>query len=166
MNFVGGREVAFESCWGEIANDASRIDTATCDLDGLGVDIAGENLQFDFFLGGGDGFPEEDGDRVGLFAGSAGGDPDSQRCLALELVQHFGKEILFQVVEDIGVTKEGGDADEEILAQGICFVGFGIQVEQVLSHVVELEESHSAFDPTKDHILAIGAKVKMGFMAE
>ena len=62
-------------------------------------------------------FQKGDGDRVDLFAGRAAGHPDPDRLFRGPAFAQRGKDVSAQRVERIGIAKELGHPDQEILVQ-------------------------------------------------
>ena len=65
-----------QSLWRHIGLDRVGIEAFTSARHRVRVDVAGEDLQFDVALRGVDLLAKKHGERIGLFAGTATGDPD------------------------------------------------------------------------------------------
>ena len=94
-----------------------RIASLAGESDRILVDIGGENLQLDIPLRRRDLLEKEHGERIGLLAGAAAGNPDAQRPVQGVPVDEIGYHLLRQEFEGTRVAEEAGDVDQQVLGE-------------------------------------------------
>ena len=104
------------------------------------VDVGREDLQFDVALRGVDLLTKKHRERIGLFAGTATGDPDAQRPVQRVVAHKVGDDALGQKIENGGIPKEARDIDQQIPGELIAFVGVAKQEIKILG---------GGFDPAR-----------------
>src|SRR5208283_736661 len=80
----------------------------------VGIDVGREDLQLDLALRCVDLLAKKHGERIGLLAGTATGDPDSERPVQRVVANKVGNDALGQKFEYRRVTKKAGDIDQQI----------------------------------------------------
>ena len=88
-----------------------------------------------------------DCDRVRFLPGGATGNPDPNRPAGLSAFQHLGEDGLGEDGEELGVTEEAGDADEQIPVQCIDFGRIRSEHLGVLGECIDVAEGHAPQDP-------------------
>ena len=110
------------------------------------VDVAGEDLQFDVALRGVDLLAKKHGEGIGFFAGTATGDPDSQRSIQRVIAHKVGNNALGQKIENGRVPKEARDIDQQIPGELITFVGIAKQEVEILGGGFDRRQGHPPLD--------------------
>ena len=105
-------EKSSQSFWRHAGLDRVGIEAFTSARHRVRVDVAGKDLQFDVALRGVDLLAEKHGEGIGLFTGTATGDPDSQRPVQRVIAHKVGNNALGQKIENGGIAKEARDIDQ------------------------------------------------------
>ena len=116
-----------QSFWRHIGLDRVGIEAFASARHRFRVDVAGEYLQFDVALRGVDLLAKKHGERVGLLAGTAPGDPNSERPIQRVVAHKVGNNALGEKIENRGVPKEACDIDQQVPGELIAFVGVSKQ---------------------------------------
>ena len=112
---VPGKKAA-QAVDGHVGGDRLGVGAVPGGLDGVLVQVGGENLHLRRVVEGAGVLAEQHGDGIRLLARGAGGDPDAdgvRRPLALEKRREGG----LQGGEGFAVAEEVGDADEQVLQE-------------------------------------------------
>jgi hypothetical protein len=112
---------ASQPCRRDFDLDRLRIETFASTRDGLGIDVARENLQFDLALRFIDLLAQQHGEGVGLLAGTAAGDPDSQRPIQRMITHEAGNDVAGKKIEDRRIAEETRHIDQHIRGKLIEF---------------------------------------------
>ena len=78
----------------DVGLDRLRIEAVASDRHRIRVDVAGEDLQLDVALRDVNLLAKQHGERIGLFAGTAAGDPDPQRSIQSMIAHEVGNDAL------------------------------------------------------------------------
>ena len=96
-------------------------------LDGLGVDICGEDLDlaaasrlFQELL-------QEDGDGISLFTGRTAGRPDADGLAVIAVIDDIGEDEGLELFKELLVAEETRHPDEDVLHEQFRFVGVFLQ---------------------------------------
>ena len=100
-----GKKVG-QSFWRHVALDRIGIEAFASARHRVGIHVGGEDLQFDVALRGVDLLAKKYGERVGLLAGTAPGDPNSERPIERVVAHKVGNNALGEKIENRGVPKE------------------------------------------------------------
>ncbi len=92
-------EEAGEPLWRDVGLDLLWIDAVARKGHAVCVDVGGKDLQLDVALGGCNLLEEQYGDRIGLFARAAAGNPDAQRPVERLLAHQLWDDLLRQQIE-------------------------------------------------------------------
>ena len=111
----------------DVGLDRLRIEAVASDRHRIRVDVAGEDLQFDVALRDADLLAKQHGEGIGLLAGTAAGDPDSQRSIQIMIAHEVGNDALLEKIENRRVAKEPRDVDQQVAGELIAFVGVAKQ---------------------------------------
>ena len=151
-----------------VAGNVCRIEPLAGPGNGIGVEVGGENLQFDPFLrlDPVDGFPEGDGQRIRLLAAGAAGDPGAQHIAGRVRADHRGQHVFLQPGPGGRVAEKLGDADQQLLEQQIDFLGIGLQENCVVGNAGKLMDADAALDPPIEGALLVKGKVMPGLRAQ
>ncbi len=95
----------------EVVGDARRVNTRTSQVDGLGVDVRGENLHWEILLQTVHELVKENRERVCFLARGAARNPNPQRAV-LGSVPQSRSEHFIQALECIGIAEKVRDSDE------------------------------------------------------
>ncbi len=109
---------------------------------------------------------EDDGERVGLFAGRAARDPCPKNGAVRHRADEAGQHIDAELIPGVGITKEARHADEQLLEKEVCLGGIVPQVLRVLAHVPQLVKPHSPLDTPMDGASLVEREVVAGRRAE
>ena len=109
------------------------IEAVASDRHRIRVDVAGEDLQLDVALRDVDLLAKQHGEGIGLFAGTATGDPDPQRSIQIMIAHEVGNDALLQEIEYRRVAKETRDVDQQVAGELIAFVGVAKQEIQIFA---------------------------------
>ena len=111
------------------------VDALGGDLDGLFMQIGGQDLDQGCPPLVAEGLMEEDGQAVGLLARGAATDPDPHLLTRRGLIEDGGNDLVPQHLEGLGVTEEAGDADQQVLVEQVELVGIVGQAPGVVLDV-------------------------------
>ena len=111
-------------------------------------------------------FTDEDGQRIGLLAGGATGDPRPQS-RALGFAFHEQRQSLMnENFKGLRVAKEAGNSDEQLLKQCIEFMRIRQHEPEILVQGLDLVHMHPAFDAPMNRVLFIECKIGPGPIAQ
>ncbi len=130
-------------------------------LNRLAVDIGGEDLHRVILLQRVQVLLQQDGKRIGLFAGGTASDQTritSRRFAGKKL----GNDLFLQVPEGLRVTEKTGHPDQQIAKK--CFhLGWSLlQVVDVLIQRFDLVNGHAPFDAAMDGAWLVLGKIMAG----
>ena len=108
-----------------------RIHAGPGKLQGLVVDVRGEDPQLPLIQPVAEGLGKQDGDGIGLFARGAGRHPHPQG-IPRTLGRHQGAQAAPQGLEDGPVTEEGRHRDQEAVLQQAQLTRVGLHVGKVI----------------------------------
>ena len=134
-----------------LVDNRFRIKAVTRQRDGIPVDIGGEDLKFDVLPGRRDLFEKQHHQRIGLLAGAASGNPDTQPTARLDPAHEIRNDALRQIFEDGSVPEETRDMYQEIVREAVEFVLVIFEPVEIAGHVGRgnLRERHAPFDPAR-----------------
>ena len=109
-------EIAVQPLIRHVQADAVAIQAGAGDIDGIVVEVGGEDLDIQRL-----GVPlhvlgQQDGQGIGLLAGRAAGNPDAHRIVADLRFQQF-RQGLFQGRKGVLIAEKGRDANQQFLEQ-------------------------------------------------
>jgi hypothetical protein len=84
------------------------------------VDVGGEDLQPVLVEGSAEALGKQDGQRIGFLAGGAACDPDADVVTGLLAGEDLGDHLV-EAGKGFGVAEEGGDRNQDVLAQLVQF---------------------------------------------
>ena len=99
------------------------------------------------------------GERIGLFAGTATGDPDSERPVRRVVAHEVGNDALGQKFEDCGVTKKARDIDQQIPGELIALVGVLTQEIEILGGGLDRRQRHPPLDAPLERAVLVEREV-------
>ena len=150
ISAVGAREPAAQSLGRELGGDALRILAATRAIDGWFANVGSEDLKRTRESCFRRRFEQHDRERVRFFAGGAARHPHAHRIFDAALT-HQGRQIFaFQRVEDARITKEAGDADQNIAVQLLDFIAILAEKLDVISERLNLVQRHPTANASLD----------------
>ena len=151
---------------GEVLGDADRVEAGACLVNGPAVQVRGENLERETELLLRQILPKQDGERIGLLSGGTAGNPQAQgRALRLAL-HESGQHFLFEDLEGLGIAKEAGDTDEQLLEQSIELMRIRQHKPKILFQIFDLVHVHPAFEAPVNRVLFVEGKVVPGPVAQ
>ena len=157
MIFPG--EKCGQSTWRNVGLDRLGIEAFTSDRHRVRVDVAGEDLQFDVAFRGVDLLAKQHGEGIGLFAGTATGDPDPQRSIRSMIAHEVGNDVLLQEIKYRRVTKETRDVDQQIPGELIAFVGVAKQEIQILARGLDRRHRHAPLDAAFERAMLVMGEI-------
>ncbi|KFB70728.1 MAG: hypothetical protein AW09_004150 [Candidatus Accumulibacter phosphatis] len=95
-------------------------DAAPCQSHRVEVDVGGEDLQSVLIEGSSQTFGKQDGQRIRFLAGGAARGPDADVVTGLFVGENVANHLV-EAGKGIAVPKEGGDRDQDVLAQPVEF---------------------------------------------
>ena len=125
---------------------ARRVDAGAGVVNGIPINVCGEDVDLELCLERIHAFAEENGQGAGFFAGGASGNPD-------------GNGLLLNLNKDVGVAEEAGDADEEGTKQGVDFGWSEFEEAKVVFEASDRVDGHAPFDAAADGIALVLGKV-------
>ena len=152
-------EKSGQSFWRHVGLDRVRIEAFASARHRLRIDVAGEDLQFDLALRGVDLLAQKHGEGIGLLAGTATGDPDSQRPIQRVIAHEVGNNALGQKIENGGIAKEARDIDQQIPGELIAFVGVAKQEIEIPGGGLDRRHRHPALDAPLERAVLVKRKV-------
>ena len=126
------------------------VDVGGQDLDGDGIGPAAQELQ------------QANGQGVNFLAGGTAGHPDAKRVFRGAVLGELRKNPFAQGFEHLGVPEEVGDADQEILIQGIQLAGIFAQESQVIVDILEVVQGHAPQDAATDGAALVVGEIDRG----
>jgi hypothetical protein len=136
-----GAKVARQPGFRHVGRDGGRIDALPGGGEGALVDIGGENDQLVVPVAPADLLAKEDRERIGLLPRGAARHPDADRLIRLRPLDERHDHLHPQGFPGVGVTKEGGHRDQEVIEKRLDLVRAVAQVAEVgleLGAVVQL----------------------------
>ena len=89
---------------------------------------------------------QQNGYRIGFFTGRAAGHPDPNRAVGALALEQTRNDLTLQRFECLGVPKEIGDADQQVLKQQLDLSGFLTQPLDEIGHPIDLQHLHAALN--------------------
>ena len=161
--FVDLGKEAVQALRAHIGHDVFAINSGAGRVDAFGIDIGGENLNFEVpapvysFKG----FEQANGQTKGFFAGRATRGPHPKGAVAAFPPQQ-GQQVLLQMVERLPVAEKLGHPNQQLLKQGIYF-GWGfLQKTHIVRKMLNLVRVHAPLDAPEHGIALIKRKVVPG----
>ena len=139
-------EVLRQALVGDVGCDRSGIDPGAGDLDRTFIDIGREDLDGTRAPGPPQPFLQEDRDRIGLLAGRAAGDPDTDRLRERRIGKQGFQGPFDQCLERLGVPKEACDADQQLTKEKLGLCRGRPELLDVDAGVIDLQHLHSPLD--------------------
>ena len=161
-------EIPPQALLADVGGDVGGIDAGARLVDGVMVEVGGEDLQVEACRGREflQHFAEDDGERVGLLARGAAGRPRPQHGALGVGGQQRGEDLGAQLLPDLGVAEEAGDADQQLLEQEVGFLRVVAQVAHEVADVGELVQPHAALDAAVERALLVVREVMAGACAQ
>jgi hypothetical protein len=135
-----GREVGADAATVHVGEAGGGKDAAPCQRHRVEVDVGGEDLQTVLIESGAETLGKQDGQRIRFLAGRATSDPDADVIARLLAAENVGDDLV-QAGKSVGVAKEGGDRNQDVLAQLVEF-------DRRLAAVLNLEPRRDGPAPT------------------
>ena len=144
-------EMAVSNACRQALEGGGRIDPPARDGDGFAVDVCREDTDCRPRHMLAKGFGDADGQGVGLFAGRATGRPDAELPLfAPGLGYQFGQDVVAQVLEELRVSEELRDLDEEAVDETGVLVRIRRQMGRIVGEGWARSGGHPATQPPQD----------------
>ena len=143
-----------------------RIASLAGESDRLLVDIGGENLQLDVPFRRRDLLEKEHGERIGLLAGAAAGNPDPQRPVQGVPVDEIGYDLVRQEFEGTRVAEEAGDVDQQVLGEELELTWILPQPVEIPTTVIGTGQRHAPLDPPQQCARLVEREIVRGFRAQ
>ncbi|MGC4120345.1 MAG: hypothetical protein QM765_38340 [Myxococcales bacterium] len=161
-------EEAAQALGRDVGGDAVRVDAHACPVDGLAVEVGGEDLQGQVAARpvGLHRLAEDHGQRVGLLAGGAARDPGAQHAAGGAAGEQRRQHLPLQVLPGRRVAEEAGDADEQLLEQQVDLAGVVAQEAHVVGDGVDLVQAHAPLDAAVEGALLVEREVVAGLRAQ
>ena len=125
-------EEAAEALGGDVGLNVFGIDTAAGFGDARFTDIRAKELNVSLGSFVAEKVEERDGQRIGFFAGSAGGSPNADAGFRTAALDKGWKNRGLEGIEHLGIAEKAGDIDEHVLVKGFDFLGIGLHVSDIL----------------------------------
>ena len=125
----------------------------------VGIDVGREDLQFDLAFRGVDLLAKQHGERIGLLAGTAAGDPDSERPVQRVVAHKIGNDALGEKFEYRRVTKKAGDIDQQVPGKLIAFVRVSTQEIEILGGRPDPRQRHTPLDAPLERAVLVEREV-------
>ena len=155
-----------QSSWRNVGLDRLGIEAFPRDRHRIRIDVAGEDLQFDVAFRCVDLLAEQHGERIGLLAGTAAGDPDPQRSIQSVIAHEFGNDALLQKVKYRRVTKEARDIDQQVPGELVAFVGVAKQEIEIVARGLDRRHRHPALDAAFERAMLVKREIVNRFCAQ
>ena len=154
----------------DVLCDVGRIVCDARHCDGVIVEVGGVDLDAQFLLMAGSQFVlqfgQQDGNRVGLFAGGAASHPDAKGVAGWLARQQLGQDGLLEYDKGLWVAKEAGDVDQQLLEQQLCLLGVFAQEARVHRLVLDAMLAHAALNAPPDGAFLVEREVVPGATAQ
>ncbi|MEZ4601249.1 MAG: hypothetical protein R2940_15775 [Syntrophotaleaceae bacterium] len=163
-NFVqtgAAAEVAAQASFIHLPGDALRVDPLPPDLQALGVDIGGKDLDLELPLHPVHQLQQHDGDGVGLLAGGTPRHPDPHRPVGGMFLEHLLQFIL-QGGESLQIAEKAGDVDQQIDEQGLGLGSVAAQEAEVVFEALEAVQGHAALYAAAQGVLLVTGEIVAG----
>ena len=121
---------------GDVGDDVLQVHAGAGLLDRLARQVGAEDEDGGRGPGSADRLQQADGDRVGLLARRAAGDPDPHRRIGRPVLEDPGGELVRERVEGRRVAEERRHVDEQVLVQPLDLAGILVQPPYVLAQAV------------------------------
>lgn len=125
------REEARQPLRRQVGGDAGGVDAQPGRGNGAGIHVGGKHLHGIALLEGLHALDQQNGQRIGFFAGRATGRPDAHGSAIGLAEEELGNDLLFQNLGSLGVAKKAGDANQQVAKQRIDLGGRLLQVADV-----------------------------------
>jgi hypothetical protein len=143
------QEVAREAVGRDVGDRLFAVDGAGRELDRAAMDVRGEDLHGPVAVLLGE-LGEQDGERVGLFAGGAARHPDAQRGITRPTLHQLGQHLVLEHLERLFVAEEARHADEQIAVENVELVAALAEAVDVLVDVVDTRQLEAPLDSPRD----------------
>ena len=115
---------------------------------------------------GGGVFEQRDEEGIDFFPRGTAADPKTNRLIGRAIFEHAGKNFRFERVEQLGIAKEAGEADEQILFQGSQFFRMVAEKDKIILQGFDVIDQKAAADTAVDGPGFIEAEIKACIAAE
>ena len=122
------REEALEPRERNLVDDGARVKTRARDGDRVFIDVGGEDLQLHVGSGLRERFMEEHRERIGLLARAASRNPDPYGTVRRDITDEVRDDRRRQGREDVDITKETRDVDQQVLGEQLKLQRIAAQV--------------------------------------
>src|SRR5687768_13285398 len=102
------------------------------------------------------------GQRIRFLAGRASRDPDAERFVRRLPFYQFREDAGLERLEHLGVTKERGDVDEQVVIQRVYFGLVVAQPVEVVGGGPDAVQRHAAHDAPSDGRVAVRGEIHAG----
>ena len=143
----------------DIGLDRLGIEAVTGDRHRVRVNVARKHLQFDVALRDADLLAKQHGEGIGLFAGTAAGDPNPQRPIQGMIAHEIGNDALLEEIENWRVAKETRDVDQQIAGKLIALVGVANQEIQIGARALDRRHRHAPPDAAFERAMLVMGEV-------
>ena len=100
--------------------------------------------------------------RIGFLAGGAARHPDPDRFLRPFALEQFGKHVLGDLLEGLGIAEECRDRDQQIAEQRLRFVGIVTHNVVIFFQIVGARDLHPPRDPAQHGRTFVLGKIVTG----
>ena len=150
-----------EALLADVGRDGLGVPADPGPVDGVDIEVGGVDLERAPLLRREDRerLAEDDGQRVGLLAGRAAGDPGAERGAVRGGPYELREHPVPERVPDGGVAEEAGHADQELPEEQVTLGRVLLQKPDIVHDPVELVDGHAPVDPPVDHGLLVQGEV-------
>src|SRR6202453_5031378 len=159
-------EETSQAFWRAFAFDRLRISPVASARDSLGIDIAGENLQFDLAVRFVDLLAQQHGEGIGLLTGTATGYPDSQRPIQRMVAYEVRYDFLREKTEDRRITEETRHVDQHIPGELVEFDRIPTEQFEISFGGLSRRHRHPALDAPPECFVLVEREVVSGLLAQ
>jgi hypothetical protein len=141
---AGQLEIPVNECRWNVAQVALGITGVPCLVEALFVDVGRVDLHLAAERLGTQDVREQDGQRVGLFAGCAPGAPHAHRRVGVSIGQDRRQHVGAQMVPRVRVPEEVGHIDQDRVEEGGELLRVNLEVVEIFAVVAHADLRHSA----------------------
>ena len=150
----------------DVSDDAGGVNAGAGVIDGFAVDIGGEDLHLEILFQLLHAFPKQHGNGIGFLAGGTAGDPNanSRACSLARKKPRDG--LLPNLLENLGIPEETGDADEEFAKERVPFAPGELHIAEIVFQPIDLVDGHTPLDAAYHGVPFVLGKVMTGLGSE
>ena len=141
-------EVARQAFFADVGGNCGRVATLPGRCQRLGVEVGGEYLDIGPHAAPRRLLEQQDSDGVGLFASGTASDPHPNGAVVGASVEHRWDDLFGEHLKSVGVAKEAGHRDQQIVEQSLRLVAVIAKIGEVLLEGVGLRHLQASRDAT------------------